>query len=473
MLKTAMDVNAGKLLFSETFSQYGFFTPYWHSFFLDTFDGKYIGLQFSTAISYGVAGFFLVLAWSHFVRSKLLLLLAGLVYVFISPFSSWSLVPWPSVYALMTQAVCLYLGILYFKKRKIALMFGAGVFMALTFGFRWPVGFFGFASISTLFLVSLTSNLKNDFKKPFLSFGVGFFIVLLPYFSWLWQQGLLSDYWKQTMLLPIAYFKVHGGAFFPLFNLFVFRDLGVWFLLPFVLILLTLIYGKKYFKKNLAVHHFKLLFFIFIGLASWLQYHPEPCKRHTYWAAAPLIGLFFYYFESRLRYLFYKRRSLIGKKYIISIAILFLGMSQVLNFANLNMGLMRKKRRFFKREYVKLEKPEILKGTYVDKKDASVILGINSEVEKINNDIVLHVRDAGNFVYKGSSLSKKIFLSWKYIDDIYPERKSQRASFFEDKKPTVIIDRVNRISEFQKEIPCYTEVKAIGGMLYKLDCPSK
>jgi hypothetical protein len=113
LLKAAMDVLAGQILFKDTFSNHGPLTTYLGVGFLKLFGTHLYSLRLGTLLCYGLTSAFLVLSWREMLPLGLTLvayLLWLLTAYFYDPSDkAYVFYPWTSVHAMTFQAIALYL----------------------------------------------------------------------------------------------------------------------------------------------------------------------------------------------------------------------------------------------------------------------------------------------------------------------------------------------------------------------------
>jgi hypothetical protein len=113
MLKPALDVLAGQVLFRDTFTQYGALTTYLQVMAL-WFQPTLLALRLLTVAVYALTLFSLYAAWRLVLPRSLAVLSCGLFMLFIPGYEKnwlneyWMLLPWSSVFALLFQSVGLY-----------------------------------------------------------------------------------------------------------------------------------------------------------------------------------------------------------------------------------------------------------------------------------------------------------------------------------------------------------------------------
>ena len=113
MLKPALDVLSGQVLFRDTFTQYGALTTYLQVLAL-WIQPSLLSLRLLTLVAYALTLFFLYAGWRLILPRSLTVFACGLFVLFIPVYEKdwlgqyWMLLPWSSVYAMMFQSLGLY-----------------------------------------------------------------------------------------------------------------------------------------------------------------------------------------------------------------------------------------------------------------------------------------------------------------------------------------------------------------------------
>ena len=146
MLKPALDVLAGQVLFRDTFTQYGALTTYLQVLAL-WFQPSLLTIRLLAVGAYAVTLYALYAAWRMILPRSLTVLSCGLFILFIPCYEKdwldhyWVMLPWSSVFALMFQGlgVCaLFRMIAGGQPVRSAAWLGAAT--AAVFWCRQPVG---------------------------------------------------------------------------------------------------------------------------------------------------------------------------------------------------------------------------------------------------------------------------------------------------------------------------------------------
>ncbi len=301
LLKPAIDVAQGKILFRDTFTQYGALTTFIQAAAIKIFGEYLIVIRLTTALFYAIASVLLWHIWSEFL-SKKLTLISLIFWLALAPFYDFYFHPWSSVYALVFQLMALLLLLSYCQRQSQKKLILIGLTTSLAFWCRQPVGILLFISIA-VFLIFLRFFNRLSFRQAILaifSLIFGFFLASLPFALYLFQNMALHDWWLQSFVLAKAWAQVVRGISLDqivksLFLARYWKTTIYWqqfyLTLIFILLPLNIVY------LALKTKSIKLLVVCFVCLASWIQYYPLTDFSHAFWAATPMVGLFIYTFS--------------------------------------------------------------------------------------------------------------------------------------------------------------------------------
>lgn len=431
ILKPAIDVANGKMLFRDTFTQYGAFTTIIQALAIKIFGEYLITIQLLTAFFYGLISVLIYLIWSRFL-SKKLAIFSWIVWLLLAPYFSVVLLPWPSVYALFFQCLTLYFILKYFEVRNTKYILLAGIFGGSTFWFKQNVGAYTIAaSIASVIIVQYLSNKKIKTCLPIVfRYILGSIFISSIILLWIIINGALNDWLKQSIyyaLFWVGYSKLH---FFEHFFPRSIANISIWALIPVVTIIALL---REFFAKK---SNFIVLIVSIFGLFSWLQYFPIPDVRHTYWAVTPIFGV--------VIYLFYKLSKSINDKNIVVQYSIFMFLIMLIFARDLNFGI---KSGFIKvtKIYKYLNRPSVLKGM---KLSNSEFLFYKKTYEDIIRYEHLHGKTnitttGGNALYLTfieSDNFSPIYIDWITINKslLYPDYLVKRWSYIKSNKPLII-----------------------------------
>ena len=217
MLKPALDVLSGQVLFRDTFTQYGALTCYLQVAALWIQPSLFF-LKLQTVAAYAVTLFFLYASWRLILPRSLTLLSSGLFMLFIPGCEKswinefWILVPWSSVFAMMFQSIGLYALFRIIRAEQpgrwglVLGMASAGVFWC-----RQPVGVI---MIGCLVVIGLalhwTGWVPSNHSKRSIIVRVagGFVAVHALLLGSVVVSGALPEWWYQNYVWPSKWARV-------------------------------------------------------------------------------------------------------------------------------------------------------------------------------------------------------------------------------------------------------------------------
>ena len=299
MLKPAIDVAAGRVIFRDTFCQYGALAVWLQALAVKIFGGELIVIQLLTVLFYGGTAVLSDRIFRRFLSFPFRLVNLALFYG-MAPFYVLPMHPWSSVYALFFMLLSTEFLLRSLEKEQPVFPALAGACAACAFLARHPCGVVCFGA-GALTLVLASCFLKRRWRDLGI-FSAGSAAVLVPFVLYLLIVGAWNDYLRQCFGFVGAFALERGGGgwvemsgrFFPIFDGLL-PPLDFFFsLLPLVCVAAGL---RVFFRltrggeaeRPAAVGHLAV---ILAALAAWHQYYPVPCARHLYWAAIPMFGVF-------------------------------------------------------------------------------------------------------------------------------------------------------------------------------------
>jgi len=297
MLKSAMDVANGMVLFRDSFEQYGFLTAFFQAAALKLFGEELLVIQLLTVFFYGLCAVELDRFWSRFLSVPFRWLVLVL-YWGLGPFYLMPMLPWSSVYALYFMLLGGTLTVRYLDRKDGRFLFGGGIAAGFAFGCRQPCGFvMVIAAFLTLGLEMWTR------RYPFRSFlkKVGIWLggaLLVPLFLavYLTIYRAWPDYLLQTFRFA-AQFGLHkgcGGG--PLQILTLFFPPNGFIVFPLLSLGLFFFCCHALFRRRNPGLFLPLAAATLVGLASWHQFYPVR-EWHYFWASVPMFGVVAYVLE--------------------------------------------------------------------------------------------------------------------------------------------------------------------------------
>lgn len=298
MLKPAMDVASGQVIFRDTFCQYGAFTTFFQALAIKLFGAELLVIKYQTVLFYAMSAVMLDIVYARFVsrffRGVMLLLFLGL-----PPFYLHVMLPWSSVYALFFMLLATEFVLRFEERGRDLDLFVAGLATAFAFGCRQPCGlvlFIGIAMVLTAYWYWMRLSWRRGVRHLGIFTG-GVAAVIVPFLLYLWSNRAEEDYWIQTFSFVSHFAWESGGSgniknilitFLPYDSTYVIFPLAV---VAVLIMALTRLIGHP---DEDRLRQLQLLTVSVLALASYHQYYPIPCVRHMFWAAIPMFGVFVY-----------------------------------------------------------------------------------------------------------------------------------------------------------------------------------
>jgi len=306
MFKPALDVAQGRMLFRDTFSQYGALTTLLQAAAIKLFGERLLSIRLLTALSYGASLLVFARVWSRLLPRRLVsaVYLAG---IFLAPYLMYFFLPWSSVYALFFQGLALLLAVRNIENGRRLDLFLSGVAAAAAHWCRQPVGIFlvlalviGLATIhgrirGPRYLIGQSGWLRAGRSVAFFVAGEGCLTGCL--LLWLASRGALRDWWKQSFELAYEFGRRRGGGYAVASVLRALvprnseRAWSVIALLSAAQCLWSL--SRMLFASSLPSDssEAKVALAGLVAVSSWPQFFPVTCVNHCYWAAVPMFGV--------------------------------------------------------------------------------------------------------------------------------------------------------------------------------------
>ncbi|MDR2590979.1 MAG: glycosyltransferase family 39 protein [Oscillospiraceae bacterium] len=139
VLKPAIDVLNGMVLYRDTYSMYGAFYTYFQALALWIFGAELLVLQIQTAFMYAVSVFLLYKLWRHFLP-KAATMLSVVLFIAMAPFYTEFFYPWSSVFTMVFTLIIIFILYSYINKESITKLLLLGVMTAVSFYTRQAVG---------------------------------------------------------------------------------------------------------------------------------------------------------------------------------------------------------------------------------------------------------------------------------------------------------------------------------------------
>src|SRR5664280_927594 len=142
MFKPALDVAQGKMVFRDTFTQYGGVTVLMQAAAIKLFGEYLLVIKLQTALMYGASIFLFWRVWSRLMPSWLATFVCIVATLMAPDTIALGSLPWSSVYSLFFQSLALLCAVRYVEHGRERELVFAGAAAALAFWCRQPVGVF-------------------------------------------------------------------------------------------------------------------------------------------------------------------------------------------------------------------------------------------------------------------------------------------------------------------------------------------
>ena len=215
MLKPALDVLSGQVLFRDTFSQYGPLTTYLQALALGV-SPTLLSLRLLTGAAYAASLFFLYLAWRSLLPRSLAVV-AGLMFILYAPFydPDWLMFPWSSVLALLFQSVAIWALLrIVAGHTHAAWAWTLGISCACTLWCRQPVGIILTGSVGVIAVALYGVGWRSPggaSMRVWVRVACGFGGIGALVLGHLVMNGALGAWWEQNILWPQRWARSVGG----------------------------------------------------------------------------------------------------------------------------------------------------------------------------------------------------------------------------------------------------------------------
>lgn len=302
VLKNALDVATGKILYRDSFTQYGCMQVWLNAILLNVFGKKLVVLEISAALFYACSILLIYLFISEFIPQFLGFIFI-LVYLATLEFYCWEFQPWSNIYANTFALLAVLFFLRWFfcstGKKKCLNAACCASFIFMAFWTKMPIGVVLYMALglSLFFCICLFHGGEGRFDKIDLLF---FFIVTLVEHIIVIAFFMLNDSWYELKhqvffnavdfvknsqnnstedLISFIFIRLFYPGWFPYYNADVYL-----FLIPVVCI--SCFVGMIVLRittRNLNKKNQKLFFICIFALALWSEYYPVPDMRHKTW----------------------------------------------------------------------------------------------------------------------------------------------------------------------------------------------
>jgi len=450
MLKPAIDVANGKMVFRDTFSQYGALTVLIQALTIKLFGEYLIVIRLLTALLYGGIS---VLLWLIFSRilSMFFTSLSYVIWFLLAYFwfdhPAMFILPWATVFSVFSILLSIYLLILFLEKQKYYLLFMVGMTSSMSFWFKIN---YGIISLFFMFLLLIILHIFSGKKKllsVLLAFLFGCCIVNGAFFTWLTINDALNDFILQSIKFAFAFSANNKFSSNDCFVIKLFKCLFqigsvhggttvVWTILPCVSMVVLLYSGIVFFAKNKTLLLTdKIVFSVsFISAGLWLGYYPINALFHMFLSSVLFVGLLIWLLCKIIENLHIRYKAVI----VVLIVLSIVGNDIAFKIAN---GTQKIRRII---SYEKIETPKFLSGMYVSKDDKQVYLEIAQLIDSYSDCGLINITNNGLYsLYKRNNAEFHKMYAYRGWDNcyLYPDYIPKLAKQLSMKSDIVLSSR--------------------------------
>lgn len=429
MLKPTVDVLNGKVLFRDSFSQYGPLTILVQALPMKMFGGGLIVIRLLTAFFYGLIAVTQWLIYSRFLPSWANILSwalwLALGYFFIDH-ETLVLIPSATVFPVFSVLLSVYLLIRHLESRRVRYVVMCGVATACTFWFKINFGIIHFGSIAlSVALLEFLGRGRNRLRV-LCGFVAGCSLVHLCLVIWLLHHQAFQDFWIQSVEFGYLFatqnqFSTNEplwiqviGCLLQINSKHGFTS-ALWTFLPITSIVVCgrVIYA---FVKQRSIESSEavVLSASLISAGLWFTYFPVSSVYHMWLGSALSVGIFVY-----LLWGITQSASTRGR---LALRVVCLVLVFYPDLSMRSTGCIRKLAALS--TYEKIETPSFLRGIYLPRREAQVYAQIESMLNRYPEyDLINLTRDGLYSLYRENKHDlHKMYLNWGWINGtLYPE----------------------------------------------------
>lgn len=437
MAVPAVDIASGKILFRDTFCQYGMLTPLIQAAAVKIAGPELLAIKMCTVLFYGGCAVLLDKLWAPLL-SGVWRWINMLLFWGLYPASMVTFHPWSSVYALFFMLLSALWVRKFLERQQPRYLLFSGAAAALALLSRHPCGAVTIFAVVLAFLI--IAYFSNQHSHPYYEnakhlcwFFLGCALPLLFAFAYLFFFGAWKDFYIQCFSFVSDFVWQRGGkgswqavsdAFFPILTSMGFFDL-IYALFPLVNLFL---FGWELCQRKDCSRNFVLIFLLIFGLGSWHQYYPVPCVRHLFWGAVPMFGAY----------------ALCGQRIIhlpkrFHIFLLLLGLPVIMAFYPRIIGASMRIGSIHNRP--KIDLPGV-RGIFLTNTEAKILSALHHTVKALPEEIyqrgVFNHTPDGIFsvILPRCDFKHPMFVNWKDVP--YPDYQEQFNDCIQKYHPLIL-----------------------------------
>lgn len=454
VMKPAIDIANGKVLFRDSFTQYGIVFSYLQGAFVKLFGPYLLTIKLQTVLIATITNIFLFLIWRNFTTCSMALILS-LIWPCLNAFFFDDLIgfhAWSTYYMVCSVVIGTYFMIEYINNENHPkYLFWSGFLFAAAFWIK-QVGMLQLLA-STLCAYPICYFKNQDFKKAakhLCIYLLGLAFVFITIFAWLFFTDSLHDWWLQSIYFAKLFQETKTGQHNAIINLLRSMFLQpasvhnsiIWAIIP-LCSLFWFCYDMRIlvkFKADLTLQrNLKRLLLSSIGLVGWLQYYPINHIFHLHLFSSLLYVFVPISIFSSIRFLKISPRL----KATTLIVIAFFSYDIIIRVSSLNKKLHK--------DYSYVENLPILKGLRIPKGDAQKYrvagLIIKNAIESgLDDKILFSGADPLPLLFGNSeSLLPPMYVNWTWVNGyFYPNYFKEFYQLTKENKYLIIREDISK-----------------------------
>jgi 4-amino-4-deoxy-L-arabinose transferase-like glycosyltransferase len=305
-LRQVLDLDAGGVIFKDTFDQYGPLSGYLNLAGYRLLGHTLVAVKYALGFWYAAIAVLIYRIGRHMLPIGLSVA-ATVIWLALAPFYQHGIMISPHAYILFFQALGTLALIRFAETERLKYIALVGICCGVCWALKTTMGVL-FAAAAIGYLGSRPLRSASSVRDTAMALGTlaafGLLVVVFT-LGWLWTHGALLDWYRQTVAFPKAFYVVERSAqaqaspvSFPvLFAInFLLLNFGVsgvevalcWHLMRLTVVVAAVILGRRRSAPE------PLLIIAFITPALWPAAYPSANFMHQWWTASLTIPAFVY-----------------------------------------------------------------------------------------------------------------------------------------------------------------------------------
>jgi hypothetical protein len=289
-LRQVLDLISGGVIFRDTFDQYGPLNGYLNAVGFVAFGRRLLAMKYFVCGWYALSAIALFMIARHWL-DRWLAAFSVLVWLGLAPFYNHGIMISPHAYVLLFQAVATLVALRTpdLAPRRFALV---GLLAGLSWAVKQAMGVLYVAAILCWLLIRppLSRASWRGVIAAVAAASAAFFGVIAVCLGWLWMNGAIGDWYRQTIGFP-RQFYLNSAAPFGIVDLIKtlfdqFTQSLYWVVIRAAVLLLPLMHRRG------DRHQDAVMLMACITAFLWLGAYPSVNYMHQWWTASLAIPPF-------------------------------------------------------------------------------------------------------------------------------------------------------------------------------------